>query len=404
MKNNKTLFLDRTSPPHMVTLVLLSGVGALSMSIFLPAILEMSRYFDTSYTLMQLSISLYLVFTALIQLVAGPISDRLGRRLVTMISILIFVFSSLGCYLAQSLESFLFFRLLQGTIAAGFLMSRTVIRDISISENESASLIGYVAMGMALIPLFAPGIGGFIDTVFGWPFIFLFMAFTGFALLIIIFFDQAETKRFHDAKASISLGAHIELFRSKKFWGYSMTLAFSSGCFFSFLGGASYVASEVHHLSSMAAGFFIGFPAIGYLMGNYFSGKYSKEKGTSFMIWLGCLNIIFGMFLSFSLNLFITPSPYIFFGLCLFVGLGCGLIIPNASAGILSVNINLSGTAGGVGNAIMIGVGAILATISSAILEGGSTSIPLQLVMLISSLMSFVSYHFLLNPKHQSQH
>ena len=131
MIKEKSTFLNKSSPPHMVTLVLLSGLGALSMSIFLPTMLEMSRYFDTSYTLMQLSISLYLVCTALIQLVAGPISDQLGRRPVTIISLLIFVVASLGCYFSQSLESFLLFRLFQGTIAAGFLMSRTIVRDVS---------------------------------------------------------------------------------------------------------------------------------------------------------------------------------------------------------------------------------------------------------------------------------
>ena len=397
MKYQKVVFLDKKSPPHMITLVLLSGVGALSMSVFLPAMLEMSRYFETSYTLMQLSISLYLVCTAFIQLIAGPISDRLGRRIVTIISVGIFVLASLGCYLSVSLESFLFFRLLQGTIAAGFLMSRTVIRDIASDEHESASLIGYVAMGMALIPLFAPGIGGVIDEFFGWQFIFIFMALLGFLLLLIIFFDQGETKRFKDSHVAFSLKAHIELFKSVKFWGYSLTLSFSSGCFFAFLGGAPYVASEVHGLSSIVSGIFIGFPAIGYFVGNYLSGTFSRKKGTSTMILLGCLSIFLGMLSSLIVGLLATPNPYVFFGLCLFVGLGCGLIIPNASAGILSVNLSLSGTAGGIGNAIMIGLGAILATISSNLLEGSNTSMPLQLVMLISSIMAFASFYFLLS-------
>ncbi len=114
------------------------------------------------------------------------------------------------------------------------------------------------------------------------------------------------------------------------------------------------------------------------------------------MILLGCLSIFLGMLSSLLVGLFIPPNPYIFFGLCLFVGLGCGLIIPNASAGILSVNLSLSGTAGGIGNAIMIGLGAVLATISSNLLEGSNTSMPLQLVMLISSIMAFVSFYFLL--------
>ena len=81
---------------------------------------------------------------------------------------------------------------------------------------------------------------------------------------------------------------------------------------------------------------------------------------------------------------------YFFFGLCSFVGLGNGLIIPNASVGVLSVNQNLSGTAGGIGNAVMIGVGAILASFASYVLENHNSSDYLVLIMLSSGILSLV--------------
>ena len=99
MKNYKVIFLDKKSPPHMLTLVLLSGVGALSMSVFLPAMLEMSRYFDTSYTLMQLSISLYLVCTAFIQLIAGIISILTVVKMYKRTQLFMSVMKVMGAYL-----------------------------------------------------------------------------------------------------------------------------------------------------------------------------------------------------------------------------------------------------------------------------------------------------------------
>ncbi len=134
----------------------------------------------------------------------------------------------------------------------------------------------------------------------------------------------------------------------------------------------------------------MGFPAAGYFFGNYLSGRYSKLYGKNFMVLRGILLVIFGMFICLLITVFYKDSPYFFFGLCSFVGLGNGLIIPNASVGILSVNENLSGTAGGIGNAIMIGIGAILASLTSYFLENQTSSSYLIIIMLSSGILSLV--------------
>ena len=91
MKNtNNVIYLNNSTPPHIVTLVFLAGMSALSMNIFLPSLPGMTAYFDTTYAIMNLSISMYLAFTALLQLFIGPISDRVGRRPVVLISFIIF--------------------------------------------------------------------------------------------------------------------------------------------------------------------------------------------------------------------------------------------------------------------------------------------------------------------------
>ena len=107
-KIERVVFLDKNTPPHIFTLIIVSGLGALSMSIFLSSILEMSLYFDKSYALMQLSISLYLLSTAIFQIIAGPLSDKFGRRLITLSSVIMFILASLGCFFLPNLN-FLFF-------------------------------------------------------------------------------------------------------------------------------------------------------------------------------------------------------------------------------------------------------------------------------------------------------
>ena len=387
-------FLNKNTPPHIFTLIVLSGLGALSLSIFLSSILEMSIFFNKSYALMQLSISLYLITTAFFQIIAGPLSDKFGRRRITLFSTFIFILASLGCFFSTQFEFFIFFRIMQASIAAGFLMSRVIIRDIT-SENEAASVIVYVTMGMSIIPLFAPGIGGLIQMLVGWPSIFLIMSLLGLLLFLLVYRDLGETKTIKINKNKKSSVSYIYLFREVKFWGYSLTLAFSAGTFFSFLGGAPYIATEVYELNSVVSGLVMGFPAAGYFFGNYLSGKYSKLYGKDFMALRGILLVILGMFICLLITVFYRDTPYFFFGLCSFVGLGNGLIIPNASVGILSVNENLSGTAGGIGNAIMIGTGAILASLTSYLLENQTSSSYLIIIMLLSGILSYTSFYIL---------
>ena len=76
----KSRYLDRRTPPHVTTLVLLAGISALSMNVFLPSLPNMAAYFNTDYALMQLSVTLYLGLTGFLQLIIGPLSDRYGRR------------------------------------------------------------------------------------------------------------------------------------------------------------------------------------------------------------------------------------------------------------------------------------------------------------------------------------
>ena len=135
----KVIYLNSSTPPHIITLVSLAGMSALSMNIFLPSLPGMTAYFDTSYAIMNLSISMYLAVTAVLQLFIGPISDRVGRRPVVLISFSIFFIATIGCFVSTSIEIFLFFRMLQAFIVTGMVLSRAIVRDIV--ENEKAASI-----------------------------------------------------------------------------------------------------------------------------------------------------------------------------------------------------------------------------------------------------------------------
>lgn len=379
-----------------MTLVLLAGVSAMNMSVFLPSLPSISDDLNAEYSVVQLSVSAYLACTAIIQVLIGPISDRFGRRPVVTVALIIFVLASIGCYFATTIETFLAFRMLQSSVAVGMVLSRAIVRDM-FPQNEAASMIGYVTMGMSLVPMVAPSIGSALDTLFGWRATFIFLAIIGTALTWLCWCDQGETNTAQNMSFKKQASEIPELFRSLRFWGYVFAAAFSAGTFFAFLGGAPYVATEVFNQPVTMTGFFLGMPAIGYAVGNYLSGRFSVRKGINWMIAAGSILQLCGLGLSLALGYAGLSGAWWFFGFVTFVGLGNGLVLPNANAGLLSVRPHLAGTASGIGGAIMIGGGAILAAFAGAQLEGGNGAFPLQWIMFLSSAAALVCILFVLN-------
>lgn len=355
----------------------------MSMSIFLPSLPAMATFFQTEYHVMQLSVSLYLACVAVIQLFLGPISDKYGRRKVMLVGLSLFLLATLGCIFSTTVEIFLIFRMLQCVVAAGLVLSRAIVRDM-VPQNEAASMIGYVTMGMALVPMIAPMIGGALDQFFGWQSVFWALFIGGVGVLALTWGDLGETVRGKGRSFSEQLRDYPELMTSRRFWGYVLASALASAAFFAFLGGAPYVASEVYQLSSFWSGVCFGAPAVGYATGNYISGRFSVRMGINRMIIIGVIVGAAGLSVATLLIALGWDQAPIFFGFCTFVGLGNGMVIPNASAGMLSVRPHLAGTASGIGSSIMIGGGAVLSVFAGVALTWGGGSLPLILIMTIS--------------------
>ena len=388
-------FLDRTTPPHILTLVLITGMSALSMSVFLPSLSAMTIYFETEYAIMQIALSGYLATTALLQVFIGPISDRYGRRILVLGSLTIFVLATIGTLFATKVETFLFFRILQAAVATSMALGRAIVRDI-VPEAQAASMIGYVTMGMAVVPMVGPMIGGALEQAFGWQATFVFLGLAGLGTLALVYFDLGETVKGEGTSFRDQLRTYPELLGSPRFWGYVLCAAFASGAFFALLGGTSFVASEIFGLSPLWTGIALGTPAIGYAAGNFLSGRFSVKVGINRMAIIGSCVILFGLGLSAILTISGVNHPLNFFGFCVFLGLGNGIILPNVMAGSISVRPHLAGTASGLGGAIMIGGGAALSQFAGSILTVETGTLPLQLIMLSTSVCAFLSVLFVI--------
>ena len=383
-------FLDRTTPPHIATLILIAGVAALSQSIFLPSLAHMAEHFGTSYSVMQLAVSGYLLTTSVLQVMLGSVADMLGRRPVMIGALVVFVLASLGTLFAPNVGVFLALRMLQGVSVAGIVLSRAVVRD-TVGQDEAASKIGYITMGMALIPMLGPMIGGALDEAFGWQASFVLLALAGTGVLFLVMADQGETVRARGEGLGAQFRSYPLLLRSRRFWGYSLCAMFASGAFFALLGGASFVAGRIFGLSPLWTGVALGAPSIGYVAGNFLAGRYSARLGIERMAMAGCLVAALGLSASLGLTLLGFGSAWVFFGFCVLLGMGNGMTLPNAMAGSISVRPELAGSASGLSGAIMTAGGAALSVLAVAVLSEGTGPWPVQAIMAGSAVLSALS-------------
>lgn len=383
-------FLDPASPPTLMTLILIAGLPALGMNIFLPSLAGMALDFETDYAVMQLAISAYLALTGVLQLFLGPMSDRFGRRPVLLASFGVFTLASVGCALAPTAEIFLMFRMMQAVVASGIALSRAIVRDI-VDARHAASMIGYVTMGMALVPMIGPSVGGLLDAAFGWRSNFVVLTAFSALVLAIVWFDLGETNSSQSGSFRDQVKNYPALLASRRFWGYTLVSAFASGAFFAFLGGAPFVAGIVLGMSPAEMGLYFGMIAGGYAMGNFMTARIATRMGVAWMLVAGTLVSVFGVLLGAFLFAMGIETPLALFGSIFFVGVGNGLTMPSASSGLLSVRPKLAGTASGLGGAIMIGGGAALSAVTGALLGPETGAWPLIFMMLASSAMSVLA-------------
>ncbi|SFI96752.1 multidrug effflux MFS transporter [Albimonas pacifica] len=374
-------FPAAATPPHIVTLILLTAGTTVTLNMFLPSLAHIAERFGVSYGAAGWLVSGYLGVTALLQLLIGPLSDRFGRRPVLLTCLCVFLVASVGCFTAQSFETLLAFRLLQGAMIAGSALSPAIVRDL-LPPEQAASRIGYIATAMAVGPILGPSIGGLLDEGFGWRASFAVYALIAAGLIGLVWRDLGETNTTRSADFGKQFREYPELLRSRRFWGCALCMAFSVGGFFAFIAGAPLIAREALGLSPAELGIALGSITTGFASGAFLSGRYAGRVGLTGMMMLGRCTACAGIAAGLGLALAGHVSVISVFGATIFVGVGNGLTMPSANAGAVSVRPRLAGSAAGLAGALNVGGGAaITAGVTAAISRDPRVSVLLGLML-----------------------
>lgn len=352
--------LERPRRPPLAVLVAVSALQPFALNVLAPALPGLARSLETDYATIQLTLTLYLLTVAVVQLLVGPISDRIGRRPCILAGIGLFMAGSLMGAAATQIEALVAARMVQA-MGGGtcFALARAVVRDIA-PKDEAASLIGYIAMVMVLSPMVAPLVGGFIDAEFGWRSIFVATLALAAPVAVAAFWLLRETAP-RTGKGSIRevFNGFPILIGNRFFVGYTLALAFTTGSFFLLIGGAPYVVVEAMGRSPTVYGAYFVANGAGYMLGNFISGRYGQRLGSERLIALGVGLSLVSVLLELPFVLFDWWTPATLFLPLSLNAVGNGLSIPGGMASALSVRPDLAGTAAGLAGATQLSVGAL---------------------------------------------
>ena len=374
--------------PSLAILVAVTAVNPLALNLYVPSMPSVQQAFAAPASIVQLTLSLGLVGTALIQIVIGPMSDQFGRRPVLLIGLVFALIASIYCAVAGSIEGLIIGRIIQiSGGAAGLVLGRAIVRDLH-EPKEAASMLGYVTMGMAVAPMIAPTIGGVLDDLFNWRAGFIFTSLITAIVLFAGWYTLPETNQ-NKGKAS-SLSAFwndvLELVTMRNFWIYTMTISFVGGTFFAFLGGAPYVGDHIFGLTKTQYGLYFVLVAVGYALGNYLSGRFASRVGLFRMIFAGSLVTVGFCLVIVLLSIVGLENPILLFGSMFFVGMGNGMVFPSSIAGVVSVNPRLAGSASGLSGCIMMSINATFTYVVAFLLS--DSLLPMALLMTGSALIA----------------
>lgn len=354
-----------TRHPHSawltVNLVAQMTYGLLAMTICLPSLPDWTHVFGASQAKVQLTFSAYVAAYGGLQLLYGPLSDRLGRKPILLLGLLLATAGSVLAALAQDLGTLTLARALQGAgTAAGMVVGRAMVQDL-YSGRERTRMMAYIGMTMGVCPPLATLIGGQLQVHLGWQAGFVLMAAMGGVLLLAAWWGLPTRKPQARAQAHWVrelLSAYARLMREPGFLLYVTILGSTTAAFQTFLAGAPILLTG-YGVGPERIGWYIMAIPGPYIVGNLLTSRLIHRISDRVLMGLGQAAILGSLSLVLALGLAGWHTPLAFTLPLMLLGLGHGLLAPPTLTGTVGLLPALAGAAAAVAGLVQQWLGAL---------------------------------------------
>ena len=323
----------------------------LSTDLYLGSLPHLARYFGVPPSAAQATLIVFVFGFGVAQLLAGPLSDRFGRRPVALGGCAVYVLASLLCALAPSVAVLIAGRLGQALGCCSVVVAaRTVIRD-RYDPATGAAVIARASSILAFVPLVGPILGGYAQIWFGWRAAFYIHAVCAIALLGVSLRWLGETHAAPDSAAMQPrrlLAGYAVIARDPAFWAYALPGALSYAAIFVYIAGSSFAFIDVLHVPTERYGLCFAFAVCGYLLGTLVCRRLLRQVAVSRVLRIGTSLTLLGgggLLLAVSAGL----SHWLVLLAAQFVVMSAhGLIQPCAQAGVVAPFAARAGAAAGL--------------------------------------------------------
>ncbi|MBD0287947.1 MAG: Bcr/CflA family efflux MFS transporter, partial [Flavisolibacter sp.] len=187
-----------TRKQHFITILILgalSTISPFSIDMYLPAFPSIAENLHAPMAQIQLSLTSYFIGISSGQLLYGPLLDRFGRKLPLYFGLAVYVLASVGCVFVQNAEALIGLRFVQALGGCVSLVaSRALVRDL-FPVSETARVFSLLLLVLAVSPMLAPTVGGYVTAAFGWHTIFIILAAIGVFILLACVFYLSEGRK-----------------------------------------------------------------------------------------------------------------------------------------------------------------------------------------------------------------
>ncbi|WP_290776389.1 multidrug effflux MFS transporter [Exiguobacterium sp. UBA5002] len=389
-----------TMTSRRLTLILILGslaaLGPLSIDMYLPAFPDMSRSFDASASLIQLSLTACMLGMALGQLIVGPLSDVRGRKRPLMVALLAYLLASLACAMAPTIEVLIALRFIQGVAgASGIVISRAIVRDL-FDGPELTRFFAALSLVNGTAPILAPVIGGQMLRFGDWHFVFYLLAILSTMMLLAVALRLPETlplDRRVEGNLTTTLKTFGRLLTDRVFIGYAFAQAFVMGAMFAYISGSPFVLQNIYGASPQQFSFLFGLNGIGIILAAQIAGRLAGRVDSERLMRIS-LTIVAGASILLFLALTLTNQLIFVMIPLFFVVSSVGLI---STLGFTLAMQNYGATAGSA--SALLGllpmlVGSLVSPLVG--IMGEQSAVPMGLIIMTLDCLALILYYGLI--------
>jgi DHA1 family bicyclomycin/chloramphenicol resistance-like MFS transporter len=364
----------------------------LSNDAYLPSWPQLSVDLSASASAVQLSLTACLVGLGVGQVIAGPISDAMGRKRPLIAGLVLYVVTSVLCAVAPAIWVLIALRLLQGIGGAtGIVIAAAIVRD-KYTGADAARMFSLLLLVTGLAPVLAPVGGAQILRFSEWPAIFIALAVCGGLMILVVSGGYAETlppERRQRGGLKAMTAAFQKLLSDRVFVGYGLSCGLAFGAMFAYIAGSPFVLQRIHGLSPQAYSAVFAVNALGLVVAAQVSGRLVHKVGPRRFLAAGAASSALGGIVVLASVLANAGLAALLVGLFLVVA-SVGLVMPNSMALALSDHGAMAGAAAaliGLAQHLIGAVGAPFAGVA-----GATNAKPMAIVIAVFSVSGYLAF------------